>query len=193
MCNRSCLYLVALSLSLLALTGGTVRAQEASTLQEKLPLKAALVLTPDFCKSKLSHNDRENAKAGIEVGKIACGEFEPALKDVFATLTTISDLKDVGGAQVILTPRFVDLGARMEGITSFANYDLYVFLEWTAKDASGKTIWLDTVEGSARHQVGNLFTARKNGRIIAHDAVKDLAARSASRISSSAELRKFSR
>src|SRR5579863_9959072 len=130
MCNRLCLPVIAFVLLPFALTGSTVHAQEASPPPEKLLLKAALVLTPEFCKSKLSHTQGENAKKGIEVGKIACVEFEPALRDTFATLTTISDLKDVGDAQVILTPRFVDLGARMEGITAFSNYDIYVFLEW---------------------------------------------------------------
>lgn len=165
-------------------------AQVAPTV-ERIPLKAGLILTPEFCASRIAHGMAEDEKVGIEIGKVACVELEPALRDVFTSITPISDPKNSGDVQLILTPKFVDAGELMEGLTSFSNYELDIFLQWTATDPSGKTIWLDTVQGSARHHIGNLFTARKNRRLNISDAVKDTAVKSASKMLASVELRKF--
>lgn len=167
-------------------------AQGPSSADEKLPMKAALLLTPAFCTSKIAHGVQENPKVGIEVGKDACADFETALKQVFATLTTVDDAQKAEDAQVMLTPKFVDAGTLMEGSTAFSNYELDIFLQWTATDTSGRTIWLETVQGSSTHHIGNMFTARKNLRLNISDAVKELAAKSASKMLASVELRKFS-
>jgi hypothetical protein len=173
-----------------ALAGSSMTAQGTSPPQTKLPLKAALVLTPDFCTSRVTHGVPKDPKVGIEAGKVACVDFEPALKEVFTTLSTISSPKDAGDAQVILTPRFVDAGVTT-GLTAFSNCELTLFLEWTAQDAFGRTIWLDTVQGSAKHHAGTLFTYKKNAKLIIDYAVQDVAVQSARKMSSSAELRKY--
>ncbi len=179
-------------LLLLAKATALTTAQPQAAAVEKLPVRAALVLTPAFCESRIAHGEQENSKHGIEAGKAACLELDPALKEVFTALTTVNDPKDTGDAQLVLTPKFVDAGSLMEGLTSFSNYELDVFLQWTATDTSGRTVWLETVQGSARHHIGNLFTARKNLRLNIEDAVRDAAAKSASKISSARELRDFS-
>jgi hypothetical protein len=177
---------------LFTLACAAMHAQSIPSSEAKFPLRAALVLTPEFCTSRVAHGGvQDNPKKGLEVGQIACVEFEPALKDVFADITRVSDEQKTGNAQLVLIPKFVDAGVKMEGVTAFSNQDLDLLLQWTAKDASGRTVWLETVQGSAKHHVGNVFTARKNMRLIINDAVKDLALQSASKISSSPELRKF--
>lgn len=183
---------VAASLFLLPWEGASLNAQSASAPEGRLPIRAALVLTQEFCTSRVAHGKQQNQKTGLEVGKVACVTFEPALKDVFARFTTVSDPHDTGDAQLILIPTFVDAGVAVKGVTAFSNQELDLLLQWTAKDASGKTVWLQTVQGSATHHVGNMFTARKNMQLIISDAVKNLADQSASRMSSSSELRKFS-
>ena len=124
-----------LLLPVLAVTSMT--AQGTSPPQTKLSCKAALVQTPDFCTSRVTHGVPKDPKIGIEAGKVACVDFAPALKEVFTTLSTISSPKDAGDAQVILTPRFVDAGVTT-GLTAFSNSELTLFLEWTAQDADGK-------------------------------------------------------
>jgi hypothetical protein len=59
------------------------------------------------------------------------------------------------------------------------------------KDASGKTVWIETVKGSAKHHSGNAFTYKKNLKLIVNDSMKDAAEQSASAMSSSPELRKL--
>ena len=182
---------VAASLPFLALVAPSLNAQSASVPEGRLPVRAALVLTQEFCTCRVAHG-AQNQKSGLEVGKVACVTFEPALKGVFAQLVTVSDPHDTGDAQLILIPTFVDAGVAVKGVTAFSNQELNLLLQWRAKNASGKTVWLETVQGSATHHVGNMFTARKNLKLIINDAVKNLADESASRMSSSLELRKFS-
>jgi len=77
-------------------------------------------------------------------------------------------------------------------MSAFSNREMDVFLEWTVKDMSGKTVWIETVQRSAKHHMGNLFTHKKNLKLIVEDSVKDAAEQSASKMSSSPELRKLS-
>jgi hypothetical protein len=180
----------AVCLLLLAVADVPMVAQDAST-SSKLPLRATLVLTPEFCATRMSRGSL-TTKFGFEVGKAACVEFEPALKEAFASITTTSEAPKTGDVQLILIPKFVDVGSTVDGITAFSDRELDVILQWAAKDISGTTIWIGTVQGAAKHHVGNLFTYKKNLKLIVNDAVKDLASQSAIKMSSSAELRKLS-
>ena len=63
-------------------------------------------------------------------------------------------------------------------------------MEWTAKDASGKTVWIDTVQGSATHHMGNVFTYTKNRNRIVTDSVKDAVAKAAQKMAASPDLRR---
>lgn len=159
----------------------------------KLQLRAVLLLTAEFCTSKLIHGGAvDETKNGLEVGEAACIDLEPPLKNVFAELTAITDEQKKGDAQLVLIPKFVDVGVRLDGITAFSNQKLTLLLEWTAKDAAGRTVWLETVKGSATRHIGNMFTAGKNLKVIVDDAVKDAATESARKISSSKELQALS-
>ncbi len=59
------------------------------------------------------------------------------------------------------------------------------------KDSAGRTVWIDTVQGSAKHHAGTIGTVKKNRKLILEDAVKDAAQRSASEMAASPELRKL--
>jgi len=170
----------------------TVHGQATSPADTKLTLKAALVLTPEFCATKIkpkgSWATREPGK--FEVGKAACEELEPALKGVFSNLTRVEATPAPEEAQVILLPRFVDVDAT-KTMGAFSNREMVVLLEWTVKDNSGKTVWIETVQGSAKHHMGNMFTHGKNMKLVVTDSVKDAAEQSASKMSASPELRKL--
>src|SRR5882762_1944927 len=170
----------------------TANAQTPSPSDTKLPLTATLVLTPDFCKTKFTKGSWATIKETFEVGKIACAELEPALEKVFSSLASVTAPPSSGDAQVVLMPRFVDVGATTT-MGAFSNREMDVFLEWTVKDMSGKTLWIETVQGSSKHHMGNMFTYNKNLKLIVNDSVKDAVEQSASKMSSSPELRKLTR
>lgn len=178
----------AASLLLFAAADKPMVAQDAP-MSGKLPLRATLVLTPEFCATKMTRGSL-TTKYGFAVGKAACVEFEPALKEALASVTTASEAPKTGDVQLSLIPKFVDVGSTV-GMTAFSNRELDVILQWTAKDISGTTIWIGTVQGSARHHMGNLFNYKKNLKLIIDDAVKDLAFQSAIKMSSATELRKL--
>ena len=159
-----------------------------STPVSKLNLRAALVLTPEFCATQIKKGKWMSNQERFDVGKAVCSELGPALKDVLTEVTSVDATAAAGDAQIILVPRFIDVTATQAKI-AFSNRELVLLVEWTAKDRSGKTLWLETVQGSAKHHIGNTFTYKKNLKLIVKDSSKDLAAQSADRISASAQLR----
>ena len=159
--------------------------------EAKLPLNAVLVLTPEFCATVFKQGSIwTTGRESFDVGKLACTELEPALKPVFANLTVVAAPPASGGAQVVLIPKFADTHATTSSF-AFANREMDVFLEWTAKDAAGKTVWLQTVQGSSKHHMGNMFTHGHDVKLIVRDSVKDVAEQSAAKMEAAAELRKL--
>jgi hypothetical protein len=158
----------------------------------KLPLKAALVLTPEFCATKIKPKGSAMTKewGSFDFGKAACTELEPALQGVFSSLTRVATLPSPEEAQLILIPRIADVNATTATM-AFSDREMVIMLEWTAKDSSGKTVWIETVQGSAKHHMGNLFTFKKNQTLIVTDSMKAAAAESANKMSSSPELHKL--
>lgn len=155
-----------------------------------MALRAALLVTPEFCDTKFKKGSWATIKETFEVGKIACAELEPALAQVFSSVTPVTAIPSSGDTQVVLIPRFVDVGATTT-MSAFSNREMDVFLEWTVKDMSGKTVWIETVQGSSRHHMGNVFTHSKNVKLIVRDSIKDAAEQSASKMADSVELRKL--
>ena len=94
-----------------------------------LPLKASLVLTPEFCASEIR---RGTFRERFAVGEAACTTLEPALKGAFSSLTVTNALPTSGDSQLVLVPRFVDAGTVI-GWYLLTIRQMDVFLEWTAK------------------------------------------------------------
>lgn len=105
---------------LLSVTGATACAQTASPSGAKLALRAALLVTPEFCDTKFKKGSWATIKETFEVGKIACAELEPALAQVFSSLTPVTAIPSSGDTQVVLFPRFVDVGATTT-MSAFSN------------------------------------------------------------------------
>jgi len=176
----------------LALPGvrGAAVGQTPSPADPKLSLQAALVLTPEFCATKTKKGTWGINQETFDIGKVICAELEPALGGVFAGVTRIESSSSPGDAQVILTPKIIAITATQAKI-AFSNRELVILVEWTAKDKAGKTVWVETVQGSAKHHIGNSFTYKKNLKLIVDDSAKNLAEQSANKMSSSPELRKL--
>lgn len=161
----------------------------ATSAEAKLPLNAVLVLTPEFCATEFKQGSIwTTGRETFAVGKMACTDLEPALKPAFGSLTVAPAPPTSGDAQLILIPKFANTHATTSAF-AFSNREMDVFLEWTAKDAAGKTIWLQTVQGSSKHHMGNMFTHAHDVKLIVRDSVKDVAAQSAANMEAAAELR----
>lgn len=178
---RRCLLSLALCCSLL-LTLSAMAQNQTPPAPQKLSLTAALVLTPEFCASV-------KGREKIPVGKTACTELEPVLKGIFTSLTRVDDPSKAGDAQVVLEPKFADVGSARAG---FNHRELVVLVEWTVRDQSGKAVWIETVQGSAKSHIGNAFTHGSNLKHIVKDSVQDMAEQSAAKMSSSPQLLKVS-
>ncbi|MCC6392771.1 MAG: hypothetical protein IT167_19390 [Bryobacterales bacterium] len=181
-----------------------IAAHVASSQDSKRPqvtqvLNAEIVLTQEFCRTKIARGSRFNTptfrKEWFEVGKPACAHMESSLRYVFAKVTRVGREPMPGetSAHVVITPKFVDLNATRPGgpVPALSDRELIVLLEWTAKDANGRPVWTETIEGSAVHRLGSVF---ENGRKrIVEDAVIDLLRRSALKMSNSVELQQVAR
>ena len=164
--------------------------QTAPPADKPLALKAVLVLTPEFCATKIKKGTFVSGSETFEVGKAACTELEPALKGVFSSLTRVTVAPAPEAGQVVLLPKFGDVDAT-KTLGAFSDREMIVSLEWTVKDKSGKTVWIETVQGSATHHMGNTITHEKNLKLIVEDSVKNAAEQSAGKMASSPELRKL--
>lgn len=136
------------------------QAQPTTAPHSQLPLKAAIVLTQEFCESN-SHTGSywKLGKTIYFTGRLFCRGIEPALKPTFISLTRVSDASLAGDAQVVLIPRFIDVKEKMH----MASSDLILSYEWTAKDSSGKTVWTEIIEEQAHgHKINKLLTQSMN-------------------------------
>jgi len=191
MSNASrCLFLLAACCFLLPTLSALTQEQTPTPAPQKLSLTAALVLTPEFCATINKKGGWANEEK-FPVGKAACNELEPALKGIFTTLTRVENSSKAGDAQLVLEPKFADVGATQKAF-AFSNRELVVVVEWTVRDQSGKAVWIDTVQGSAKRHIGNAFTHGKNLKHIVEDSAQDMAAQSAAKMSNAPELVKMS-
>lgn len=188
------LQFAALAAGLMLLTPGApkVHAQALVAAGSVVPLRAVLVLTPEFCATEFKQGSVfTTGRETFKVGQMACQELGPALKPAFTSLTVAAEAPASSDAQVFLIPKFAN-GHATTATFAFSNREMDVLLEWTAKDASGKTVWLQTVQGTSKHHMGNMFTHGHDVKLIAADSVKDAAAQSVTSMEGAAELRKLS-
>jgi hypothetical protein len=158
------------------------RVEKTPSAGSTLPLKAALVLSPEFCATSIDRGHQS-----FSVGDAVCAELEPALGRVFAGVTRVTTTSLAQDAQVVLLPKHLDILFTM-GLFSAK---LTVLLEWAAKDASGRTVWSGSVQGSATRRLRSTFTLRKDLNLCLNQSAKDAAEQSAAGLSSAPELRKL--
>jgi hypothetical protein len=160
--NRSSrLLFLALCLAFCPAAAGFGQSSSAAPAAFTIPVE--LVLTPEFCGTKIRKGSFLSGRETFEVGKAACPELEKTLKETLPGLARLSREPEAGDrpAGIILIPRFVDAGAT-KTVGAFSDREFVVLVEWTAKDAAGKALWIETVQGSAKAHMGNVFTAGGN-------------------------------
>ena len=162
------------------------RAQDQSAAPKPLNLTAALVLTPEFCATiDKKHNEK------FSVGEAACAQLEPVLSKIFAKLTRVDDASKTADAQLVLEPRFSEVGGT-EKAFAFSTRELVILMEWTVRDREGKVLMLDTVQGTGKRHIGNTFTYKNNLKHIVEDSTQDMAEQSAQKIAAAPALVKLS-
>jgi hypothetical protein len=164
----------------------SARAQDHSAAPQPLNLTAGLVLTPEFCATI----DKKHSEK-FEVGKAACAQLEPALSKVFAKLIRVDDAAKAADAQLVLEPRFSEVGGT-EKAFAFSTRELVILMEWTVRDREGKVLMLDTVQGTGKRHMGNMYTYKSNLKHIVEDATQDMAEQSAQKIAAAPALVKLS-
>ena len=158
------------------------------TTLSKLPLTAELVLSHELCSTKTGHHLNGDV---LSIGKAVCPQLQAKLSKVFLNLVRIDKLPAAGhtSAQVVLIPKFVDISATQPLLGS-SQQELVIVLEWTVQDAAGKTIWLQTIQGSSQHKRGWIITPNRRTELI-EGAAGDLALSSAMKMSTAPELQKL--
>jgi hypothetical protein len=165
---------------------GSARAQDQSAAPKPLNLTAGLVLTPEFCATI----DKKHSEK-FEVGKAACAQLEPVLSKIFTKLTRVDDASKAADAQVVLQPRISEVGGT-EKAFAFSTRELVILMEWTVRDREGKVLMLDTVQGTGKRHMGNMYTYKSNLKHIVEDATQDMAEQSAQKIAAAPALVKLS-
>lgn len=163
----------------------TARSQTASPTDQKLNLNVAVVMDPEFCATKIKKNHET-----FEVGKAACESLKTDLEQGFSAVTSVAAENDAVEAQAVLKPKFVDVSAT-KTMGAFSTRELTILLEWTVKDKSGRTVWIETVQGSGKNHMGNAFTYKTDLKEVIRFAVKDLAHKSVIAMDASPDLRKL--
>jgi hypothetical protein len=154
---------------------------------ERLPLKADLVLSPEFCAVKKRQSIA--IKDVLNVGKAACPKLQDRLGAIFSDLRRVDTAPAAGTstAQIVLIPKFVDVNSTQPLVPS-SQRKLVITLEWTIQNSAGRPIWLQTVQGSSQHKLGWIVT-KKGMTALVDAAIDDLAEVSVSKMSSARELR----
>jgi hypothetical protein len=152
--------------------------------------KTSLVLTKEFCETTSKKGTWGINQEKFPIGKTVCEQLEPSLKKVFPNLVRVESEQAAEGADLVLVPQISDVGATQKAF-AFSKRELVVMVAWTARDKAGKTVWVETVQGEAKHNIGNAFTHGHDVKLIVHDAVEDMADQSAKKMSDSPEIRKI--
>jgi hypothetical protein len=152
-------------------------------------IRAALVLSSDFCTSKAAHGSFwTNGKDTFFIGKLLCARLESGFSSRFTRLVRVEDASSPGNAQVIFIPKIVNVSYA----SHFRNDDLAVQVEWTVKDSSGKILYVSTAQGRAKDEgptgVGSGNPHGDRVYDVVNDAVDDVIAQSVTSISSAPEL-----
>jgi hypothetical protein len=76
-------------------------------------------------------------------------------------------------------------------VSAFSKRKMVLLVEWTATDGAGNVFWVQTVEGNAQENSGNLFTKGKHRRRMLESVRKDLTDKSVQAMRQSPEFQKL--
>jgi hypothetical protein len=158
---------------------------------ERLPLRANLVLTDEFASASMVKKMMGD-KFVFPIGEPLVVNAEAMAREAFqqVTVTRGSAANAGSGVDCVLTPT---LSGAEQGMSAWAfdPVDLTIDVEWRLTDAAGKPLWVQTVRGVTRDNLGNAFTHKKEARQRVNKTIQDLYRKSLLAITSAPEARRL--
>jgi hypothetical protein len=120
----------------------------------KIPLRAALYLSPQFKKKAIVAN-----KGGMDtilvIGDAMANGAERSLRGVFQKLVIVDNINpDIAGQGIaaIVTPEMVDSENRQVGFPPKAKWDSRIVCKWTISRPDGKLLYMNTITGEGHYE-----------------------------------------
>jgi hypothetical protein len=113
-------------------------------------------------------------------------------RNLFTKVSVISNstsrLPNSVGA--ILIPKVAGV-EQASGMWAWTDASATLLLEWTLKDASGQTVWAETIKGEGTGKLGTAFSQISNAEARNAAMIEDAFKKSHQAISASADIRKL--
>ncbi len=155
--------------------------------KEKIPLHVELLLPPDFYDYKFTRQRGLDWHV-FKLGKAFCDGSKMLAEAAFTKVSVTSGTAIPPGDRIDakLIPNLVSVNHFMP-MTIFEIQEAVIIFEWKLVDINGKMIWIDTIQGKGRKQLGSLWHNRATMQM----AVDDLFFNSLNSIMSSQEVRRY--
>lgn len=153
--------------------------------QEKIPLKVALNVTDELRQAKWERHAMGDTWI-IPIGESVAQNAPVLAQHLFAHVETVKNgAPPTSAVDATLTPRVAYVN-RTTGSTSFGKSVTTIKIEWRLADATGKTVWADTITGESSGSTG-----WSNPEDLVKQALEQVLAKSQQGISSAAAVRQF--
>lgn len=143
--------------------------------ENKLNLRIKLVITDDFRNAKWKKKSMGETNI-MPMGENLVHHSIQLVKNVFTHPVVLDENvnseADVG-VEYILTPKLIFVKQTF-GVTAFSRAKTSISIEWSLTDVSGKTTWVETINGEGIGKAGNIFTGKKHQKNRFKMALQDL-------------------
>jgi hypothetical protein len=161
---------------------------------DKIPLRATLVLSEQFCNRTYKVDQSRSLRTWVyRMGKTLCAYAENVARDSFREVvvaqeeTTSADQD----TDVIVTPRVIAVLVDFPDFPQslWEEQEVEIILEWTVTDHTGKLLWTHTDGGVSRLRAGSFLTRARLNRTAMQRAVDEVFRKFRDLIIASPELR----
>ncbi len=147
-----------------------------SPINEKVDLSIGLVITNEFRNAKWEKKSSMGETWTLPVGENLVYHTERLIKRVFTHSVNLGESensKQNTKIKYVLKPK-VGFVKYSFGVTAFSDAKTSIGVEWNLSDISGKTAWVETVNGVGIGPAGNIITGDEYMRKRLKMALQDL-------------------
>jgi hypothetical protein len=160
---------------------------------DKLPLRATLVLSEQFCSRTYKVDQSRSLRTWVyRMGKTLCAHAENVARDSFSEVVVAKEETTSAGqdTDVVVTPRLIAVLVDFPDFPQsiWAEQEVEIILEWTITDRTGKLLWTHTDGGISRLRAGSFLTRARLNRLAMQRAVDEVFRKFRGLIVSSQEL-----
>lgn len=172
----------------------TVNPLEPVPEHDKLPLRAALVLSDDACSYTYHVEQSRSLRTWVfQLGETLCRYAENLVRDSFTEVVVTAS---AGSAlqekpDIILTQRIIAVLVEFPDFPQslWLDQEAEVILDWTVTDGLGKPLWSRTDGGMSQIRAGSFLTRARLNRKLMQEAVDEVVNKFRARIVSAPEIR----